>query len=425
MSAPLPGEKNKVDSGNVTTLGRRLFHWGPLVALGIIKFVFFTCIYLTSWWFPPYESIGGTVNHVMYMIAVGLILYNFLCSVGTGGGFVPKGWKPKDRKAEKFLQYCGLCEGFKPPRAHHCRRCGHCVMKMDHHCPWINACVGHRNHRNFIFFLLFCVTGSIHSIVLLSLGLQRAYNVKWYADMEERYEFELRIRGREYPPLGFQPSPLVHLPFAWMLATVLSIGLSLGVIIALGSLLYFQMKMVLKNETGIEAWINQKAEMRLEEMGRSASDWVYPYDLGWKLNAQMVLAWWIKEGNGIDWPMRGGCDQYALTVEQKLQKDDKRLRRRPYVVIQRYHGGYFPWCSHGCRTCIRTPINDEPRLRLEIGQKILVTRWKRYWLYGELVTNPSVARGTYGTNPLDPPKGWFPRSCAVQYAGPSQAKKNQ
>lgn len=72
--------------------------------------------------------------------------------------------------------------------------------------------------------------------------------------------------------------------------------------------------MVLKNETGIEAWINQKAEMRLEEMGRSASDWVYPYDLGWKLNAQMVLAWWIKEGNGIDWPMRGGCDQYALTV---------------------------------------------------------------------------------------------------------------
>ncbi|OQR79089.1 putative palmitoyltransferase ZDHHC6-like [Tropilaelaps mercedesae] len=428
-------ERHKSESGSIATLGHRLLHWGPLAAMAIIKFVFFTCVYLTSWWWPPYDTVGGTINYVMYMVAVGLILYNFLCSVGAGAGFVPKGWRPKDPKAEELLQYCALCEGFKPPRAHHCRRCRRCVMKMDHHCPWINTCVGHRNHRNFIAFLLFCVTGSIHSIILLGCGLHKAYNVRWYEDMEAVYVHKLRSRGLVYPPPGYQPPPLVYVSFEVIIAVVLSIGLALGVIISLGSLLYFQLKIVIRNETGIEAWINQKAEMRLEEMSKSPKEWKYPYDLGWKENIRMVLAWWVPDGDGIEWPVREGCNQYTLTVEQKVQKDDKRLRRRPYVVTRTYYGGYFPWCGHGCCACIRTPLNDEPRLRLQIGQMILVTRWKRYWLYGELTpatlgkTSPfavsSTTQSPYNGNPLDPPKGWFPRSCAVQCVRPQPIKKIQ
>lgn len=82
------------DDRSLVTLLRRLCHWGPFVALFIIKFVFFTCIYLTSLWLPPYESVEGTVNYVMYMAAIGLIMYNFLSSVALGGGFVPEGWRP-------------------------------------------------------------------------------------------------------------------------------------------------------------------------------------------------------------------------------------------------------------------------------------------------------------------------------------------
>jgi len=56
---------------------------------------------------------------------------------------------------------CKWCVGmngegvrFKPDRCHHCRLCGMCILKMDHHCPWIYNCVGYANYK--FFFLLLC-----------------------------------------------------------------------------------------------------------------------------------------------------------------------------------------------------------------------------------------------------------------------------
>jgi palmitoyltransferase len=32
-----------------------------------------------------------------------------------------------------------VCESFKAPRAHHCKKCGKCVLKLDHHVSKENA----------------------------------------------------------------------------------------------------------------------------------------------------------------------------------------------------------------------------------------------------------------------------------------------
>lgn len=55
---------------------------------------------------------------------------------------------------------CLTCRIVKPFRAHHCGDCSHCIHRFDHHCIWVDNCIGLGNQRSFLFFLC-CLTLSI------------------------------------------------------------------------------------------------------------------------------------------------------------------------------------------------------------------------------------------------------------------------
>eukprot|EP00931_Biecheleriopsis_adriatica_P103093 TRINITY_DN7797_c0_g1_i1.p1 TRINITY_DN7797_c0_g1~~TRINITY_DN7797_c0_g1_i1.p1 ORF type:complete len:749 (+),score=114.64 TRINITY_DN7797_c0_g1_i1:56-2248(+) len=68
-----------------------------------------------------------------------------------------------------FKQVCVVCRARRKMRSHHCKECGRCVDRLDHHCPWIDNCVGLGNQRAFYFFivLLFATIGSFYYTVVL------------------------------------------------------------------------------------------------------------------------------------------------------------------------------------------------------------------------------------------------------------------
>lgn len=49
---------------------------------------------------------------------------------------------------------CSTCHVEKPARSKHCSICDCCVLLADHHCVWLNNCVGLGNYHHFYAFLI-------------------------------------------------------------------------------------------------------------------------------------------------------------------------------------------------------------------------------------------------------------------------------
>ncbi|XP_024116002.1 probable palmitoyltransferase ZDHHC12 [Oryzias melastigma] len=69
------------------------------------------------------------------------------------------------------LRRCGYCLLQQPMRAKHCKTCGRCVRRFDHHCPWMENCVGEWNHRWFVVYLLVQLLALLWALHIALSGL--------------------------------------------------------------------------------------------------------------------------------------------------------------------------------------------------------------------------------------------------------------
>ena len=57
----------------------------------------------------------------------------------------------KDRRS---LKVCETCNIRRPRICSHCKECDCCVQDFDHHCHWLGTCIGLRNHKTFLVFVV-------------------------------------------------------------------------------------------------------------------------------------------------------------------------------------------------------------------------------------------------------------------------------
>lgn len=126
---------------------------------------------------------------------------------------------------------CSTCKVEKPARSKHCRYDGYEVAKFDHHCIWINQCVGIGNQRSFLLFLIFnnlmCLYGAyLGSGIFCDVVKTENLTEAWFRDSNSGNRFKatpyyifIYLMGKR--PLAFYLTVLCVImgifliPFTW------------------------------------------------------------------------------------------------------------------------------------------------------------------------------------------------------------------
>mmetsp|Transcript_17651 Transcript_17651/g.49672 ORF Transcript_17651/g.49672 Transcript_17651/m.49672 type:complete len:340 (-) Transcript_17651:68-1087(-) len=272
--------------------------WG-LIGYGYV--IFWVCEILP---YPEYwlESTGGIVHLLVFHVFIAMMCVTYILAMRTPAGYVPKGWVPPGYSEQELakarddavrdldhprpyvpqrLRYCTRCEGFKPPRASHCKDCGRCVMRMDHHCPWVNNCIGFRNQKHFVLFVLYA------TLVCCWILLIDFYYMYWLL------AYTYSHRGTE-PAAGIdRDKNAVVLRFAVILSSVILLVPTTAGLVNLAS---WQLSFAVLNTTTIE-----RREIKWLKSRVSSENLKWKYNYGRYQNLAHLFG-----PTFLDWPFPTG-----------------------------------------------------------------------------------------------------------------------
>ncbi|XP_033973956.1 probable palmitoyltransferase ZDHHC12 isoform X1 [Trematomus bernacchii] len=147
-------------------MGQNMFRTGFLVRAThtLLTWVITLILFLHNTDLRRCEEQGELLLPLLFFLLVALsVLLYFAVSLMDPGFILTDSVKGSNEEMESMipqsltprLRRCGYCLlQQQPMRAKHCQTCKRCVRRFDHHCPWIENCVGERNHRWFIVYLL-------------------------------------------------------------------------------------------------------------------------------------------------------------------------------------------------------------------------------------------------------------------------------
>jgi len=155
---------------------------------------------------------------------------------------------------------------------------------MDHHCPWLNQCIGHFNHRYFFFF---CVYTWLGTIFVMIFGV-------WVA-IDHFFPNYTIYNDYLYYDSNCQPFDTTFNVFGiFTLSTaawrhrfiVIEAIITILLFLLLGLLIRYHAKLITNGETCIERHENRKAREHYRNLNRHYRN---PYDFGSRTNWRIFL----------------------------------------------------------------------------------------------------------------------------------------
>ncbi|XP_050680527.1 palmitoyltransferase ZDHHC2-like isoform X1 [Leptidea sinapis] len=233
----------------------RAFKWLPvLLIVSILSWSYYAYV-LQLCIFTIESTVQQCVYLILYHILLIMLAWSYWRTVFADIKPIPDKYKLPEEELEKLLssdteesqriilenfakdlpivtrtmsgsvRYCNRCVLVKPDRAHHCSICSRCVLKMDHHCPWVNNCVCYHNYK---FFMLFLGYALVYCIFVMATCLP--YFVKFW-----KGDFSSSSSAGRY-----------HIVFAFFVALMFAISL--------GSLFGYHCYLTANNRTTLEAF---------------------------------------------------------------------------------------------------------------------------------------------------------------------------
>ncbi|KAK9473391.1 DHHC palmitoyltransferase-domain-containing protein [Dipodascopsis tothii] len=145
---------------------------------------------LSTFFYRAWPLITGPLDTLMVPLVAFMPLVSLYLAVVTDPGYVTP--SNVERLTEIFRyddiifysdqEDCYTCLQRKPARSKHCKVCKRCVAKMDHHCAWINNCVGYYNYRWFLLFVINNLAVMVYGSWLLGSILYADYVDEFFPD---------------------------------------------------------------------------------------------------------------------------------------------------------------------------------------------------------------------------------------------------